>query len=337
MPRFAFEDFPVGRVLDYGAYRVTKGEVIAFAREFDAQPFHLHEEAARKSLLGGLCASGWHIAAMLMRMTCDGWMLNSTAMGAPGIEEIQWLKPVRPGDTLRVHSEVLGARVSKSRPEMGLVLVEMQVLNQAGETAMIQRNFVMLGRRDEAMMPSDSAPATERREPPTPLSESDADKGRQDPYGWYESVVLGRTLELGGYEFRREDMLRFARAYDPQPFHLDDAAAVRSHFGALSASGWHTAAAFMQRLVATKQRLREAAFARGENPPQGGPSPGIRDLRWLRPVHVGDVLQFTMTSVAKRPTSRPGWGLVTSRCEGTNQSGVTVFDLLATVLMPMRG
>ena len=75
---------------------MTKDEILAFAREFDPQPFHLDEEAAKRSLLGGLCASGWHTASMLMRMTCDGWMLDSTAMGAPGIEEIQWLKPVRP-------------------------------------------------------------------------------------------------------------------------------------------------------------------------------------------------------------------------------------------------
>ena len=316
MPRLAFEDFPPGRVLDYGAHHVTKDEILAFAREFDPQPCHIDEEAAKHTLLGGLSASGWHTAAMLFRMTCDGWLLDSTAMGSPGIEEIRWLKPVQPGDDLRVHAEVREARVSKSRPEMGLVLIETQVINQAGETAMTQRSVGMFGRREKTAAPAEAPAVRPRESAPSPPPRAAMAEDQSGPFGWFESMVLGATLDLGQYRFRREDMLRFARTYDPQPFHVDDAAAKTSLFGALCASGWHTAAAFMQRLVATRQRQRDEALARGENPPDNGPSPGMRDLRWLRPVYVEDTLTFTTTPIEKRPTSRPGWGLVTSRCDG---------------------
>ncbi len=336
MPRFAFEDFSPGHVLEYGRYAVTKDEIVAFAREFDPQPFHLDEEAAKHSLLGGLAASGWHTTAMLMRMTCDGWMLDSTAMGAPGIEEVKWLAPVRPGDLLRVRAETLGTRISKSRPEMGLVLAEMHVLNQIDETVMVQRNLVMLGRRDASVAPADEqAMPPPLPEWPSPQAASSAEKS-SDAFGWYESIAIGETLALGAYHFRREDMLRFARAYDPQPFHLDDAAAKASHFGALAASGWHTGAAFMQQLVATKQRLRDEARARGEETPEAGPSPGFRNLKWLRPVYVDDVLSFTTTPIAKRPIARPGWGLVTSRCSGVKQDGIMALDCIAATLVPMQ-
>ncbi len=334
MPRFAFEDFPPGRVLEYGAWHVTKDEILAFAHEFDPQPCHIDEEKAKHTLLGGLSTSGWHTAAMLFRMTCDAWLLDSTAMGSPGIEEIKWLKPVQEGDDLRAQAEVREARVSKSRPEMGLVFFEKQVINQAGETAMMQRSVGMFGRREKTAAPVVAPVAPPHASAPSVPRTAMADQS--GPFGWFESVVLGATLDLGQYLFRRDDMLRFAQTFDPQPFHLDDAAAKAGPFGALCASGWYTAAAFMQRLVATRQRLRDEAVARGENPPEYGPSPGMRDLGWLRPVYVGDTLTFTTTPTSKRLTSRPGWGLVMSRCEGTNQNGVKAFEYTAVELLPAR-
>jgi acyl dehydratase len=258
-------------------------------------------------------------------------------MGSPGIEEIKWRKPVQAGDVLHVHAEVREARVSKSRPEMGLVFFEKQVINQDGETAMMQRSVGMFGRREKTpvltvapVRPPASAP------PPSSPPRAEAAAQHSGPFGWFESVVLGATLALGQFQFRRDDMLRFAQTFDPQSFHLDDAAAKTGPFGALCASGWYTAAAFMQRLVATRQRLRDEAIACGENPPDYGPSPGVRNLGWLRPVYVGDTLTFTTTPVSKRLTSRPGWGLVMSRCEGTKQNGVKAFEYTAVELLPAR-
>lgn len=148
-PRYpAFEDFVPGEITTYGRYAVTKEEVIDFARQFDAQPFHLDEAAGKASLLGGLAASGWHSCAMMMRINCDAFITRSTSMGAAGVDEVRWLKPVFPGDTLSVRREILEARASSSRPDRGIVRFRFELLNQKNDVVMIQVNSVFFGRRN---------------------------------------------------------------------------------------------------------------------------------------------------------------------------------------------
>ena len=142
-----FEDFPVGEVAEYGATKVTAEAIVAFARQFDPQVFHLDDAAARATMTGGLIASGWHTAAMLMRMSCDHFLNRSTSQGGPGVEEISWTRPVRPDDTLSVRRTTLGARASKSRPELGLVEFAFDVVNQSGDVVMAQRNTIIFKRR----------------------------------------------------------------------------------------------------------------------------------------------------------------------------------------------
>jgi len=142
-----FEDFPPGEVVEYGDTEVSAVRIKAFAEQFDPQPFHLDENAARDTMAGGLIASGWHTAAMLMRMNCDHFLNRSAAQGAPGIEEVNWLKPVRPGDRLRVRRTTVNARPSSSRPHLGLVDFSFEVVNQKGEVAMTQKNVIMFSRR----------------------------------------------------------------------------------------------------------------------------------------------------------------------------------------------
>ncbi len=143
-----WEDFTPGSVREYGPRTVTREEIIAFAAQFDPQPMHLDDGAARGTLLGGLAASGWHTCAIWMRMIADGFILNSASMGGPGVEEVKWLLPVRPGDRLTTRATVLEARVSKSRPEMGLVKFLFEVLNQHGACVMTVTPTIMQGRRD---------------------------------------------------------------------------------------------------------------------------------------------------------------------------------------------
>ena len=131
-----FEDFAVGEVGELGEKLVTADEIIAFAREFDPQPFHLDEAAGRKSLLGGLAASGWHTCCMLMRLICDGYLGQTAGLGSPGIEEVAWLKPVLAGDVLRARYEVKEARPSASRPGVGILRVRYQVRNQNEQPVM---------------------------------------------------------------------------------------------------------------------------------------------------------------------------------------------------------
>src|SRR5690348_5839361 len=114
MAKLYFEDFKPGSVTEYGPRLVTREEIVAFAAEFDPQPMHLDEEAARSSMLGGLAASGWHTCCLLMRMAADGFILNSASMGAPGVDEVKWLRPLRPGTRVTLRVNVLESRVSNS-------------------------------------------------------------------------------------------------------------------------------------------------------------------------------------------------------------------------------
>jgi acyl dehydratase len=143
----AFEDFTPGETVQYGDRLVTRDEIVEFAREFDPQPFHLDEAAARETMLGGLAASGWHMCAILMRLNCDGFLLRATSMGAPGIDEVKWLRPLRPGARVFVRRTVLDARASKSRPSMGLVKFLFELVNGDGDVLMTQEGSIMFGRR----------------------------------------------------------------------------------------------------------------------------------------------------------------------------------------------
>jgi len=135
-----FEDFAVGEVKEYGDRLVTAEEIVAFAQQYDPQPFHVDAEAAKHSQAGGLIASGWHTGVMLMRMNCDEFLLRSASEGAPGCEEVSWLRPVHPGDRLHVRRTIVSARPLRSRPALGAVEFLFEVLNQNGEVVLRQRN-----------------------------------------------------------------------------------------------------------------------------------------------------------------------------------------------------
>jgi len=128
-----FEDFKPGHFGTFGPRHVTREEIIAFAAEFDPQPMHLDEEAGRKSMLRGLAGSGWHLCALMMRMLCDGFLLRSSSLGAPGIDELKWIAPLRPGDDLTLDLHVIESRVSRSRPDVGIVTFRAEIRNAAGQ------------------------------------------------------------------------------------------------------------------------------------------------------------------------------------------------------------
>lgn len=143
-----YEDIVVGSKSSFGNYEVTREEVIEFARKFDPQPFHLDDEAAKASLFGALSASGWHTCAMAMRMMCDAYLLESSSLGSPGIEQLKWLKPVFAGDTLSERFTVLEARVMASRPGVGLVRSHWEVLNQHRDVVLTMEGWGMFGLRE---------------------------------------------------------------------------------------------------------------------------------------------------------------------------------------------
>jgi acyl dehydratase len=148
VPKYYFEDFSPGWKAEYGPRRITREEMIEFASQFDPQPMHLDEQAASKTMLGGLGASGWHTCAFMMKMIADGLLADAASMGSPGIDEVKWLKPVRPGDSLTVRGSVLSARASHSKPDRGFVMLSWEVSNDRGEKVMTLVCPQMLLRRN---------------------------------------------------------------------------------------------------------------------------------------------------------------------------------------------
>ncbi len=145
-----FEDFHIGDVHEFGRRTVTREEIVEFARQFDPQPFHLDEELARQSIYGGLIASGWHVSALAMRMLVDRMLAqgDSGSMGSPGADELRWLLPVRPGDTLTLRTEVIETTPSRSKSDRGVVKLRNHLLNQHGQVVMTMIGIGMFRRRD---------------------------------------------------------------------------------------------------------------------------------------------------------------------------------------------
>ena len=154
---------------------------------------------------------------------------------------------------------------------------------------------------------------------------------------YFDDIKVGDRTAIGGHTFTAGEIKAFARQFDPQPFHVDEAAAARSHFGALCASGWHTAAMWMRLRILHGRRDDAERTARGEPNAKLGPSPGFRDLKWLKPVYAGDTIDYASEVVDKRVSqSRPGWGLIHVRNTGTNQKGEPVLSFISTAFVERR-
>jgi acyl dehydratase len=148
--KYYWEDLPVGSVRDLGTASLSAEEIKEFAAKFDPQPFHLDEEAARHSMFGGLCASGWHTCSLAMGMTVRNFLHEAASLGSPGLESLKWLKPVYPGDTLRLQQRVVESRPMRSRPDVGLVRSRWEMVNQRGEPVMEMEGYGMFRRRHPA-------------------------------------------------------------------------------------------------------------------------------------------------------------------------------------------
>jgi acyl dehydratase len=145
-----WEDFSPGQVTDCGSRLVTREEIVAFAAEYDPQPMHLDEDAARATLMGGLVASGWHSCCILMRMLSDSLLGRATFLGAPGVDEVRWLAPIRPGDRIKARATVLETRASRSRPDMGFVKFRFELADAADKPLLSLVVSPMFGRRAPA-------------------------------------------------------------------------------------------------------------------------------------------------------------------------------------------
>jgi acyl dehydratase len=331
------EDLAVGEPYAFGRKAVTAEEIIAFARAFDPQPMHTDPEAAKATPVGGLCASGWHTCAMMMRLLVDGLLGRVASLGSPGVDEVRWRRPVRPGDVLSARYTVQEKRVLASRPDVGIAKVLVEAVDGDGEVPATWITNQLTRLRHPAAPVASAAPRAERKAKPPLVDLWDGPVQPRRPDVFFEDAVVGETAELGSHTFTREEIVGFARQFDPQPFHLDEEAARGSLFGALCASGWHTAALFIRGIIATRDAANAAAIARGERLAAYGPSPGFRDLRWPRPVYVGDTVSYRVRLIAKTDLrSRPHRGLLASAVEGRNQKGETVFAVTTQILADRR-
>ena len=144
-----FEDYQVGEVIEFGDHPVTKEEIVGFAQRYDPQPFHVDEAAAAESHFGGLIASGWLTAGIMMRMLVDNFISRVASMGSPGVDELRWLRPVRPGDRLRVRVTVLEVRRSQTKPDRGAILSLDEVVNQDDEVVMSVKGWGLYRARSQ--------------------------------------------------------------------------------------------------------------------------------------------------------------------------------------------
>lgn len=322
-----FEDFAVGQRESYGTATLDVAEIIRFAAQYDPQPMHLDATSAQAGMTGGLIASGWQTASLNMRLMADGFLLAAkSGMGSPGVSKLEWRAPVRPGDRLSGRFEVLGKRASSSKPDRGFVSFRFLLANQNGADVFTQENLIMFLRRDA----SAPVPPPEGLDIPSSAPET---LGFADtpnpPMARVGEMQPGLTLRLGEMDFTPEAIIAFARDFDPQEFHLSEEAGRKSHFGGLAASGWQIASGWMRTICGYWADEAKA----GRFVPKLGPSPGFRDLRWIRPVLAGDRLTYGSKLIeARRSASRPGWGIASHRNFALNQRGELVFAFTGTVL-----
>lgn len=144
---FYWEDFPVGQTRAMGRHRFTEEEIVAFARQYDRQRFHVDADSARDTLFGGLIASGWHTCAIAMRGMCDAYLSRSACLGSPGLDSLRWLKPVRPGDEIEFRARVLESRPSSSKPGVGLTKFLWDAVNGSGEQVLAMEGWQLFARR----------------------------------------------------------------------------------------------------------------------------------------------------------------------------------------------
>jgi acyl dehydratase len=327
------EDLVVGTPYVLAERTVTGDEIVAFGAAYDPQRPHIAEQGA---ITAALCASPLHTCTVMMRMLCDGLLNRVASLGAPGIDEVTWLLPVRPGDVVRARYMVVAQRTLASRPDVGISKVIVELTKGKGEVATRWITNQLVRRRRPAV----AAAGVPRRQKRPPIASLWQDAGPAAAPGcdaFFEDSRIGNTTEFGSHVFCEQEIIAFARRFDPQPFHLDPARAKASLFGALCASGWHTLAVFMRNSVSARVRSNAAAHASGSVLPAMETPQAWRDLRWPRPVYAGDAVAFRSRLTAKDVgAGRADRGLLVHQVQGRNQKGEIVLAFTAETPVERR-
>ena len=336
-PRLAFEDLNVGDSFPLGPYTMREADTVRFAKVFDPQPLHLDREVARQSLLRELSASGWHTAAIVMRLFYQSYAHKVRSLGSPGIAHVDWPSAVFVGDTVVGHGEILELRPSRSRPNLGIATIRMALKGRDDKDVLRTQWTVMIGRRHPAEAAAVQASSHSRATVPVPGIDN-----HESPNAsmlWFETLPMEKTFHLGEARITADEIKVFAREFDPQPFHVDDAAADAGPFGGLSASGWHTCGLWMRANVLTRAAV-VAGLPESERQPiitNGIVGIGCRDISWPRPVRPDVPLHSYVTLESKQESrSMPDWGLVRLRAEMIDGAGELVLRVYPTILIPRK-
>ena len=281
-----------------------------------------------------------------MRIMYDDLIHKSASMGAPGVEEVKWLKPVRPDDTLTARWNVLETRLSRSRPGMGLARMRVVLFNQRDEMVYDMSYWQMVGRRGASPHQCAGGPTRAKASNGEPAATPEVReiavgsyRPAVDAAGFFEDLVVGETSAVGDYRFTAENIIRFAKAFDPQPFHVDPAGGGEKPFRRPVRFGLaHWLRLHAQAHRPTQRRSAKGSRQKGMKPPAMGSSPGFRNL----------VLAQTGLCRRRRSASRQrwcrsaraprgrGWGLIFSRNTGTNQKGELVYEFTGSVFIERR-
>ena len=326
------EDLAVASPRVLAMTTVSEEEIFAFRGEYDPLPPPAEGKEARPA---PACASPLHVCAMMMRAFCDGFLNRIASLGAPGVDAVTWSLPVRPGDVLSLRYRIVEKRDLASRPDVGLSKMVVELVNGKDEVAAGWITNQLVRRRHPASA-RDASPRTARA-PLVSLWEDPAPAAAPTFDVFFEDTRLGASTAFGHHAFAEAEIIAFARRFDPQPFHTDAARAKGSLFGGLCASGWHTAAAFLRAAAMARLHCNAAARLRGIDLPALAPAAAWRDLRWPRPVYVGDVVEFRARLSEKTAHPMRGdVGLIGTEVQGRNQRGEIVLAFVASSLWPRR-
>jgi acyl dehydratase len=295
-----YEDITRDTHYDLGSILVSDHDISEFKKQFN--PF---SRQSRVSSSERLSAPPVMINALTMRLFALGFLVNTSAMGAPGLNSVEWFNDLYAGDKVHGRVHVLGKRRSATKPDMGLITVVIDITNQDDVLLMRQMNIVLFGCRSAHRGNEDTAQDNKAfgQFPPTQHIDKNAlplDKNEKEAFpisaenypAAQNDLRLGVTYRLGSYHFDRDSMIAFSQQFDPQPFHLSDEAAAKTHFGALAASGWHTISAFFRCLDQCQYK---------EHAPHSHHmiARGFYNLRWIKPVFAGDDIDYYVKIIAQ--------------------------------------
>lgn len=331
MSRSFWDQIRIGDQLELGSVAVSQDDIVRFATEFDAQPFHTDEEAARATLLGGLAASGWHTCTLVMRLLEETITRQSGVLETVGLDQIIWLRPVRPDDILAGRIRWSKESTCSCGSEAKLRGADVEVRNEHGEVVMQWQMSCVI------------APATEpRRQSPQhcPMREGRAPRVLRRPgdhaIKYFEDVVPGDEIALGDYAFTTDRIAAFCSRYTGESSRDQNVHADAAGGGRVTAPVWHVTAAWMHCIVRYYEQQAVRLQRQARPVPLLGPAVGVKHLRWHAPVGMGETITFRSWAERKIEISRGGWGLLVVGAEGTNSRGDTVVSFYPQLLLERR-